>query len=1134
MIQYLYRLLKISPLFLFLCLTNSMWAQNCATDSIHKQKLSNELYSASWSQFNRQVLDFRESFKSKTTEIISIPIVVHIVHSGQAVGVGSNIEDSLIYDAIDGLNDRFRGRNDSGIDTHIQFALATRDPWGCVTTGITRVHENTFGAGTFDWAMKRATRWPYRDYYNIWVVDKSKIPGHLGYASYPTKYGVADDGTVIASTEMNYYSTTLTHELGHGLNLIHTFEGGCSSDSCHLSGDKICDTSPHGQSYCGIRAPCSDSIFWSNTRYNYMSYCSGKNRFTPNQIERMRATFVYTVRKELLNSRGLDIPFAYNLSVNIDSSMCGDTLMVYVKNLGYSAVDSLTLHWKIANGSIKDSLWHMRINPCETRSMAIVDNFSNYNTPQVGFVVWTSLPNGNIDSFKLNDTARWKTSMKKGVYSVGDVLSDFPRLETIASSLNNYGICGPVVFELNDGQYREPILIDSVIGCNSTNTITFRSQSKNPSKVKIHSVDNVPAFTLNKASDLSFNFLQFEADTVSSYFTALKINNSASNLEFNNCVFTNGSSAVDTRYISVPYKTIKGFKIRNSKFIGGHTALHIKGSSKLAADIIVDSSLFQDLYTAMDFKYISRATLKNNTFKDIGLICIKADQSYGQIRIENNRFIRSPWRILWLTDVDGIASSPISIHNNYFQTDIGSLAIDVRSSSSVYVQNNTFNFKSPVISANTGVKVFGSSDIKIENNLFDLHSGVSILADSFSQVHSDYNSYWLDDTSTAFHKLYYLDQFWIPQELSGWTAFNRNDSHSLQRDVYFLDDSTGDLCIDNLDGAGIKINGVNFDIKGQLRANPPDIGCLEFSGPGYRSNFIEEYALKCSPFEIFADTNLKGFNYLWSDSSTNSSIQVRNTDTFYLTITDTLCGSVFSDTGIYVIPPRLKFNFDELKINCDSNYVILDDSLLNVIWHDSSIGHYYSTSVAQNISFSFTDTFNCKHFSDTAYLDVQSSPIVYIGKDTSIRGGDTLILDAGIVEKGDYYWSNFFTTQKIKIIASSIGSGIYDYSVIVRDSLGCLGYDTIRVSVLRSAQQPFMDKTLIVAYPNPVTQFLHIQQQDVNTIGASNSFGQVFKLNTKQTNTGVIVDFSSVPAGLYHLEILSTHGISTLKIFKLQ
>src|SRR5690606_6587937 len=70
-----------------------------------------------------------------TNEIITIPVVVHVIHSGQPIGNGPNISNAQVISQITVLNQDYRRavntpgfNNDAvGADTEIQFCLAQRE-----------------------------------------------------------------------------------------------------------------------------------------------------------------------------------------------------------------------------------------------------------------------------------------------------------------------------------------------------------------------------------------------------------------------------------------------------------------------------------------------------------------------------------------------------------------------------------------------------------------------------------------------------------------------------------------------------------------------------------------------------------------------------------------------------------------------------------------------------------------------------------------------------------------------------------------------------------------------------------------------------------------------------------------------
>jgi hypothetical protein len=201
----------------------------------------------------------------------TLPVVVHVVHNGEAVGTGTNISQAQVQSQLDVLNEDYRNRNVDGAqvpapfqavraDAQFQFVLAVRDPSGRLLPepGIDRVDRNALGlpappydVSTIESAIKPATDWNPEQYLNIWALDLGATV--LGFAQFPdntaglaglSSYGgdAATDGVVIAYGAFGRVGTllpnynkgrTLTHELGHWLGLIHVWgDSNCGNDYC--------------------------------------------------------------------------------------------------------------------------------------------------------------------------------------------------------------------------------------------------------------------------------------------------------------------------------------------------------------------------------------------------------------------------------------------------------------------------------------------------------------------------------------------------------------------------------------------------------------------------------------------------------------------------------------------------------------------------------------------------------------------------------------------------------------------------------------------------------------------------------------------------------------------------------------
>jgi hypothetical protein len=241
------------------------------------------------------------------TGVTTIPVVVHVVYRTAS----ENISTAQIKSQIAVLNKDYRSTNPDrtkvpavwkGLvsDTRVQFALATKDPKGKSTTGITRSKTTRTSFGTGDTVKAKATGgddpWPSNKYLNIWVCTLSG--GLLGYAQFPG--GPAKtDGVVILNTAFGTSGTaaapfnlgrTATHEIGHWLNMRHIW-----GDTEDCSGTDFVSDTPNarGPNFGKPKFPhvtCSNGPN-GDMFMNYMDYVDDDSMFmfTAQQVVRMHA-----------------------------------------------------------------------------------------------------------------------------------------------------------------------------------------------------------------------------------------------------------------------------------------------------------------------------------------------------------------------------------------------------------------------------------------------------------------------------------------------------------------------------------------------------------------------------------------------------------------------------------------------------------------------------------------------------------------------------------------------------------------------------------------------------------------------------------------------------------------------------
>ena len=289
--------------------------RSCATSEVNERLLRTvEGYAESRAEIENRtarVLDAQVALRTGCTQI---PVVVHVVYRNAT----ENIANSQIDSQISVLNADFRATNADKAstptafqaligDARVTFKLATTDPDGNPTDGITRTSTTTtpFNSDTDNVksaATGGADAWPSDRYLNLWVCGNLRSGSGqslLGYAQFPGG-PTATDGVVVIHSGFGTTGTaaapfklgrTATHEIGHWLNLRHIW--GDDGTGCSGS-DFVADTPNQGGPNYGT--PTFPSSSCSNGPngdlfMNYMDYTddTAMFMFTGGQADRMQA-----------------------------------------------------------------------------------------------------------------------------------------------------------------------------------------------------------------------------------------------------------------------------------------------------------------------------------------------------------------------------------------------------------------------------------------------------------------------------------------------------------------------------------------------------------------------------------------------------------------------------------------------------------------------------------------------------------------------------------------------------------------------------------------------------------------------------------------------------------------------------
>lgn len=414
----------------FICGTDEAQAFLLDNDTAYQQKMLN------FEKYYQQQIQETKGGTTKSLVVYTIPVVVHIVHAGAPLGSVANPTDAQVQAIVEQASQRFRHMHPGagtysnpfyGVDTEIELCMATTDPNGNYTTGVTRHYDPANAVGTYNAVLPafNALKWNTSLYCNLFIMTTMTNASGVYIGGYD--FTIYDSGA--------FWSGLIAHEVGHYFSLAHTFQGGCPNGNCLTNGDLVCDTPPKATS--GFNGTCAnpgngcttdEDDTTNNNPYrpvsmggmgdqpdmlaNYLDYTgSCWDSYTLGQKTRMRAN-IDNNRVALKNnaaacsSQPIPANDAGVTAVNLNqSSACSGsfTPQVTFKNYGSATLTSVDIIVKVNGTTVATQPWTGSQAPNSSTTITL----TNPVTVSVGthvIAISTGSPNNASDANIYNDT----------------------------------------------------------------------------------------------------------------------------------------------------------------------------------------------------------------------------------------------------------------------------------------------------------------------------------------------------------------------------------------------------------------------------------------------------------------------------------------------------------------------------------------------------------------------------------------------------------------------------------------------------------------------------------------------------------------------------------------------------------
>ncbi len=534
---------------------------------------------------------------------------------------------------------------------------------------------------------------------------------------------------------------------------------------------------------------------------------------------------------------------------------------VFIRNAGSATLTSFALTYVLNGGTPVVYNWTGSLNSCDTATLTFTGaqqaTLGNVNN----FVVYSSGPNGVLDSVRSNDTIRASYYLPfGGTYNIGGSTPHFAKLSDAATAVTIAGLSGPVTFLVQPGTYIDQAAFDNAIpGLDSINTITIQGTNKD-SCIILHT----DAFSNRHIIRLGQSHIRIKnltlRSTNSSFGWGVHIGKTGlRNIHVKNCniEFTHANAYTSTSdgYNGVVMSgsnnslyyydvfTLSDFEIDSNNFLNGYSGIwhysYYYGyyftpvpSSNLK---MRNNTITNAYYYAVNFTFVNGFEVSGNSVRmrsdntsSYALYFYEVPVSgSATVKINANRVWNSGYSGMYMYNCTAPAGNRGQIINNEFGGGYKSTSpygIQLNSVGNFDIYHNSVVHDVVTTTATSAAfYLSGGSGNRIRNNHFVVSKsgslGTPLYLSSGAASQLNYNNYYKPDTAGNY---IYVGSWLTKSAFPGASGFNQN---SIAQNPGFQSDTSLVTSNGCLNGDTIAL--VTTDRNGLTRSAVPDIGAYE-------------------------------------------------------------------------------------------------------------------------------------------------------------------------------------------------------------------------------------------------------------------------------------------------------------------